>query len=79
MDDYVGEDHVLRLYVPVDDELGMHVVQRTADLPNKQRNPFLRQSHPSFQLVFDEVLVDVLISCVLADEVDELFIMETSV
>lgn len=63
----------------MDDELGMHVVQSTANLPNKKRNPLLRQSHPPFQLVFHEMLVHVLISCVLTDEVDGPFIMEATV
>jgi hypothetical protein len=63
----------------VDDEVGVHVADGAADLSYEERSPVQRQAHLSLGLVQVEVFVDVLVSGVLANQVDELVISEEPV
>ncbi len=75
----MSDDHIFRLDVSMDDEVGMHVGQRTADLPNKQRYSFYLQPYFAQQLIFIEMLVNVLVSCVLQNKVNVVLIVKKSI
>lgn len=76
---YACDDHILGLKVPVDYEVGMQVDQSTAELPNEERYLLLLQPNPPHLLALIEVLVGILVSCILEDEVDELLVMEEAI
>ncbi len=63
----------------MDYEVGMQVDQSTAELPNEERYLLLLQPNPPHLLALIEVLVGILVSCILEDEVDELLVMEEAI
>jgi hypothetical protein len=63
----------------MDNEVSMHVGQGTTDLPHQETYLLLLQSYSADLLVFVEVLVDILVSCVLQNEVDRFLIIEKAI
>lgn len=63
----------------MDDEVGVHVVEGAADLSHEQRHPIQGQSQTALCLVPTQVLIHVLVGCVLANQVDVLFVVKTAV
>jgi hypothetical protein len=63
----------------MNDEILMHVCDGTADLPNKQGYSVKREAHSTFHLISVEMLIYVLISCELTDQINKLFIRKVSI